>query len=120
MIEMVKAAREGRLTRVIGVAAAALWMGSAGMLIMPRTVHAQDDSAAVSSDNSDVNDSDVSDDTDSNDQADADPYAVSRAVPPTISGQWTGSANDGRQGTGTVAITFAQANKVVGATVWEI
>jgi hypothetical protein len=121
MMEMVKAAREGRLTRVIGVAAAALWMGSAGMLIVPRTVHAQDDSAAVSSDNADVNDnSDVADDTDSNDGADADPYAVSLAVPPTIAGQWTGTADDGKLGNGTVTITLIQANKVVAATVWEI
>ena len=92
MMEMVKAAREGRLTRVIGVAAAALWMGSAGMLIVPRTVHAQDDSAAVSSDNADVNDnSDVTDDTDDTFGPDA-AISSAKVTPPTITGAWTGTA----------------------------
>jgi hypothetical protein len=119
MMEMVKAAREGRLTRVIGVAAAALWMGSAGMLIVPRTVHAQDDSSAVSSDNGDVNNSDVTD-SDNDDAFGADAAVSSAKVtPPTLTGGWSGTADDNRHGAGTVDITFTTQtgnNKVVQGT----
>jgi hypothetical protein len=108
------AANESRLIRLIGVAAAALWMGSATMLVLPRAAHAQDDSAVSSgsaeADNSAVND----DDAFGAAAAVADPDV---AAPLSIEGAWTGVASDNRHGSGTVDITIStQVKKVVQGT----
>jgi hypothetical protein len=108
------AANESRLIRMIGVAAAALWMGSAMMLILPRAAYAQDDSAVSSgsaeADNSAVNDEDAFGAA----AAVADPDV---AAPLSIEGSWTGVASDSRHGSGTVDITIStQVKKVVQGT----
>lgn len=117
-MEMMKAASERRLIRVMGLAAAALWMGSAGMLIVPRTVHAQDDSAAVSSDNADVNGNSDVNDSDNDDAFGAEAaVATTNVAPPAITGAWSGTADDTRHGAGSVDITFTtEVGKVVQGT----
>lgn len=118
-MELAKAMRNARVIRVMGVAAAALWLGSAAMLTLPRTVHAQDDSG-VSNDNSAANDdsSDVNDNDDSN-VSDSTNAVSPAATPPSLAGAWSGSASDHQHGSGTVAITFSQANNFLTAT-WEV
>jgi hypothetical protein len=116
------AANESRLIRLIGVAAAALWMGSATMLVLPRAAHAQDDSAASSGDSSAATDnSDVTDDNDAATDTDAD-AADANVAPASIAGSWTGTVSDKRFDGGTFSITFTQSptGKIVGVTVWEL
>jgi hypothetical protein len=115
---MMEAMTEGRLIRVIGVAAAALWMGSATMLVLPRAAHAQDDSAVSSdssaNDNSDVSDNDV--------DADTDTAANPDVAPANTAGSWTGTVNDKKLDGGTFSITFTQSpnGKIVGVTNWAV
>lgn len=113
---MIDGTVEGRLIRVIGAAAAALWIGSAAMLIMPRTVHAQDDSA-VSSGSADTDNSAVNDD---------DAFGAAAAVadpdvaPLSIEGAWSGTADDNRHGAGTVDITITTEVKKVVQGTWSV
>ncbi|MGA2411596.1 MAG: hypothetical protein ABSG46_14570 [Candidatus Binataceae bacterium] len=101
-MELAKTMREARVLRVMGMAAAALWLGSAAMLTLPRTVHAQDDSgigngSTASDDNADVNDDDT------------DFEAINPDVAPAdINGSWTGTALDKKHGQGPLTMTFSQ------------
>jgi hypothetical protein len=113
-MEWTRAMRQAGVIRAIGLSAAALWLGSAAMVTVPRTVHAQDDST-VSTGNSAPNESGNADDNDAfgTDAAVANPDAT----PLTLTGSWTGIANDNQHGSGTVDIDFTtQVKKTVQGT----
>ena len=117
---MTEATGEGRLIRAAGIAMAALWIGSAAVLMMPRTAHAQDDSAVssdigVATNKPDVDDNDADTETDAN-------VAAPNVAAANIAGSWTGTVSDKRFEGGTFSITFTQSpsGKIVGVTVWEL
>jgi hypothetical protein len=120
-MEVVRAMRQGGVIRVIGLSAAVLWLGSAATLAVPRTVHAQDESAISGDSSAATNDSDVSDDNDADTDTDTD-AANPDAVPAFINGDWSGSATDKRHGAGSLSMTFTQTegSKVVVVSPWEV
>ncbi|HTT76869.1 MAG TPA: hypothetical protein VMF50_12955 [Candidatus Binataceae bacterium] len=112
-MESLMTIRRARSIRIVGFGALALWLGSAAIFSMPRTVHAQDDSAVSNDNGSAVDNSNQASDTE--DQSDE-----AKAAPPQIAGSWSGTATDNRHGSGTVTMTFAQATRAVAATIWEV
>jgi hypothetical protein len=113
---MHETANQNRLIKLIGITAAALWLGSATMLVLPSAVHAQDDSAVSSDGVGTADNSAVSDD---NAFGAAAAVADPDATVPSIAGSWSGSAGDNRHGTGTVDITFSQLNRVATVSTWS-
>ena len=111
-MELAKAMRQVGAMRILGLSAAALWLGSAAMLV-PRIVHAQD--AAVSSNNSAPDDNTAVGDDDSFGAAAA--IGDAAVTPITLTGSWTGVATNNRHGNGTVDIDFtSQVRNVVQGT----
>ncbi len=115
-MELVKTKRQAGLIRIAGVSVAALLLGSAAVLTVPRTIHAQNDSAVSSAtDDSNAIDSDA--------DANSADYAASPDVatpPPTIAGSWSGTADDKRLGSGSLSLSLTQATKAIAVTIWEV
>jgi hypothetical protein len=112
-MELAKAMRQAGAIRILGLGAAALWLGAAVMVAVPRAVHAQD--AAVSSDNSAPDGDAVVGDDDSFGAAAA--IGDAAVTPITLTGSWSGVATNNRHGNGTVDIDFtSQVRNVVQGT----
>jgi len=117
-MELAKAMRAARVIRVIGGAAAFLWLGSAAMLTLPRTVHAQDDSSVSNNSSGGDDDAEVSDNDIDNDSDSANPDAA----PADINGSWSGTATDKKHGEGPLTVTFSQTegSKFPNVSAWEV
>ena len=112
-MEVTRAMRHAGVLRMIGLGAAALWLGSAVTLALPKVAHAQDGSAVSGGNGPD--DDGAAIDTDA---ATIDP----NVAPATIAGSWSGSVSDKRLGAGAFTVTFTQneGSKVVVASPWDV